>query len=165
MPFSTHLRAAFPTDFLAVEGVGGCVQTTVDGESPQLEPNVCHVLRCAPLIPVDVNLAKRIEVIDILTMQRELGSVLQIEEPLPPRLVALVKSLLSMSGMTDFQVRPWGIRRTSKSVHGEFDGLPSPSMGNSTDFQVRPWGIRRTRKSVNGEFDGLGSPSMGNSTD
>jgi hypothetical protein len=49
-------------------------------------------------------------------MQRELGSVLQIEELPPPRLVALVKSLLGKGGMTDFQVRQWGIRRTRKSV-------------------------------------------------
>ncbi|MFY8201001.1 MAG: hypothetical protein ACOVLE_10045, partial [Pirellula staleyi] len=32
------------------------------------------------------------------------------------RLVDLVKSLLVKGGMTDFQVRQWGIRRTWKSV-------------------------------------------------
>jgi hypothetical protein len=43
------------------------------------------------------------------------------------RLVDLVESLLGKGGTTDFLVRPWGIRRTRKSVHGEFDGLGSPS--------------------------------------
>jgi hypothetical protein len=32
------------------------------------------------------------------------------------RAVDLVKSLLGKGGMTDFQVRQWGIRRTRKSV-------------------------------------------------
>jgi hypothetical protein len=43
------------------------------------------------------------------------------------RLVALVKSLLGTGGTTDFLVRPWGIRRTRKSLNREFDGLGSPS--------------------------------------
>jgi len=32
------------------------------------------------------------------------------------RFVALVKSRLGKDGTTDFQVRPWGVRRTRKSV-------------------------------------------------
>ncbi len=77
-----------------------------------------------------------------------------------------MKSLLVKGGMTDFQVRQWGIRRTWKSVvplnQQARERWVAPSlayrlvdlmksllgMGGTTDFQVRQWGIRRTWKSV-----------------